>query len=70
MAALAALLIATVLLATATYGFLRRQLLLLGAVVLLGVAAAAVLVGRIWVVDALGGCCWGRSPPGWWCWRG
>lgn len=64
MAALAALLIATVLLATATYGFLRRQLLLLGSVVLLGVAAAAVLVGRVWVVDALGGLLLGAVTAG------
>jgi len=64
MAALAALLIASVVLATATYGVLRRPLLLLGGLVLLGVAGAAVLVGRVWVVDALGGFLLGAVAAG------
>lgn len=55
LSAFTALVLAGGVLATSGYGPLRRWVLLLGLVLLTSVAASAVVVGRLWLFDAVGG---------------
>lgn len=54
-AAFATMALAAGVFATAGYGRMRRPMLALGVILLTMVALAAVVVGRVWLMDAVGG---------------